>query len=92
MGLVSNNSQTVHHSIDHTIDSELVERGSGQAKRNRSAVGGSESSITTAMINSGVPFPLCRIVIDLIGRESCDELLFLFRSNDSYQSFSNIFE
>ena len=44
------------------------------------------------MINSGVPFPLCRFVIDLIGGESCDGLLFLFRSNVSYQSFTDVLD
>eukprot|EP00804_Cyclotella_cryptica_P014082 CCRYP_021190-RA/>CCRYP_021190-RA protein AED:0.03 eAED:0.03 QI:0/1/0.85/1/0.83/0.71/7/1221/1474 len=57
------------------------------AKRQRS-VDGNQSSLTSAMIKAGVPFPLCRFVVDLLGGERSDGLL--FRSDNSFQSFSDV--
>eukprot|EP00804_Cyclotella_cryptica_P007759 CCRYP_001367-RB/>CCRYP_001367-RB protein AED:0.13 eAED:0.13 QI:72/1/0.83/1/0.6/0.5/6/0/1635 len=57
------------------------------AKRQRS-VDGNQSSLTSAMIKGGVPYPLCRFVVDLLGGERSDGLL--FRSDNSFQSFSDV--
>jgi ATP-dependent RNA helicase DDX31/DBP7 len=42
------------------------------------------------MIGAGVPYPLCRFVVDLLGGECSDGLL--FRSDSSFESFSDILQ
>ena len=40
------------------------------------------------MINAGIPYPLCRFVVDLLGGECSDGLL--FRSDKSFDSFLDV--
>jgi hypothetical protein len=63
-----------------------------QAKRQRAAGADAnkQARISTAMIGSGVPYPLCRFVVDLLGGECSDGLL--FRSDSSFESFSDILQ
>ena len=49
-----------------------------------------QSRISNAMIDAGVPYPLCRFVVDLLGGECSDGLL--FRSDNSFESFSDILD
>ena len=44
--------------------------------------------ISSVMLSAGVPYPLIRFTLDLLGGESSDGVL--FRSDDSFQSFSDI--
>jgi hypothetical protein len=44
--------------------------------------------ISSVMSSAGVPYPLIRFTLDLLGGESSDGVL--FRSDDSFQSFSDI--
>eukprot|EP00804_Cyclotella_cryptica_P013328 CCRYP_005112-RC/>CCRYP_005112-RC protein AED:0.18 eAED:0.18 QI:308/1/1/1/0.83/0.57/7/3885/795 len=59
-----------------------------KVKLPRKAVDENEGRITTAMLNAGVPYPLCRFVVDLLGGECSDSLL--FRSDVSFESFSDV--
>ncbi|MFZ8905414.1 MAG: hypothetical protein ACO20I_15875, partial [bacterium] len=60
-----------------------------QAKRQR-AQDKSQGRLANVMVNSGVPYPLCRFTVDLLGGECSDGLL--FRSDDSFQSFSDVLD
>ena len=44
--------------------------------------------ISSVMLSAGVPYPLIRFTLDLLGGESSDGVL--FRSDDAFQSFSDI--
>ena len=57
-----------------------------QSKRPRA--NGNQGRIASAMTDVGVPFPLCRFVIDLLGGESSDG--FIFRSDESFQTFTDV--
>ena len=59
-----------------------------QAKRQRASMANKQSRISAAMVDAGVPYPLCRFVVDLLGGECSDGLL--FRSDDSFESFSDV--
>ena len=54
-----------------------------RAKRQRAQQTG---GITTAMLSAGVPYPLCRFTIDLLGGEDGQ----LFRSDNSFESFNDV--
>ena len=58
-----------------------------QAKRQRASTVNKQCRISAAMVNAGVPYPLCRFVVDLLGGECSDGLL--FRSDNSFESFSD---
>ena len=60
-----------------------------QAKRLRTTAN-KQSRISGAMITASVPYPLCRFVVDLLGGECSDGLL--FRSDSSFESFSDFID
>ena len=60
-----------------------------QAKRLR-ATANKQGRISAAMITANVPYPLCRFVVDLLGGECSDSLL--FRSDSSFESFSDVID
>jgi ATP-dependent RNA helicase DDX31/DBP7 len=60
---------------------------SEQVKRPR-ASDRNQGRLSSAMISTGVPYPLCRLVIDLLGGECSDGLL--FRSDNSFESFPDV--
>jgi hypothetical protein len=60
---------------------------SGQAKRPRASAR-NQGRLSSAMINVGVPYPLCRFVVDLFGGDCSNSLL--FRSDNSFESFSDV--
>lgn len=64
-------------------------RGMDQMKRPR-AQDKSQGTIMNTMLNSRVPFPLCRLTVDHLGGESNDGLL--FRSDNSFQSFTDLLD
>eukprot|EP00804_Cyclotella_cryptica_P015426 CCRYP_008072-RE/>CCRYP_008072-RE protein AED:0.22 eAED:0.22 QI:0/0.83/0.85/1/0.83/0.71/7/53/1353 len=72
---------------EHGDATENAAEGSNRLKRQR-ALGDDQCKINTTMIHSGVPYPLCRFVVDLIGGEGTDGLL--FRSDSSFHSFADI--
>ncbi|KAL7520379.1 hypothetical protein ACHAWX_005315 [Stephanocyclus meneghinianus] len=59
-----------------------------RSRMKRSRASDQQGRIANAMIEAGVPYPLCRFVIDLLGGECSDGLL--FRSDNAFQSFSDI--
>ena len=59
-----------------------------QAKRQKASMANKQSRISSVMIDAGVPYPLCRFVVDLLGGECSDGLL--FRSDNSFESFSDV--
>lgn len=48
----------------------------------------SQGTVMNTMLNSRVPFPLCRLTVDLLGGESNDGVL--FRGDNSFQSFTDV--
>ena len=58
-----------------------------QAKRPR-AKDRSQGRIANAMLDSGVPYPLCRFTVDLLGGECNGDAS--FRNDNSFQSFNDI--
>lgn len=54
-----------------------------RVKRRRAQQSG---GITTAMLSAGVPYPLCRFTLDLIGGEDGQ----LFRTDNSFESFNDV--
>jgi hypothetical protein len=76
----SESSCQLHLSIEDTTSYEA-----DQTKR-RKALNRGQSGITAVMSNAGVPYPLCRFVVDLLGGE--DGLM--FRRDDSFHSFSDV--
>jgi hypothetical protein len=68
-------------------DSQNFDDDSGQAKRPR-ASDRNQGRLSSAMINVGVPYPLCRFVVDLLGGDCSNSLL--FRSDNSFESFSDV--
>ena len=59
-----------------------------QAKRQRASMANKQGKISAAMVDAGVPYPLCRFIVDLLGGECSDGLL--FRSDNSFESFSDV--
>eukprot|EP00804_Cyclotella_cryptica_P028362 CCRYP_016431-RD/>CCRYP_016431-RD protein AED:0.05 eAED:0.05 QI:491/0.6/0.5/1/0.2/0.16/6/0/1361 len=74
--------------IGECIGAEAHERNQADAKAPRTAVDKTQGRITNVMLNSGVPYPLCRFVVDLLGEDCSDGLL--LRSDNSFASFSDI--
>lgn len=60
------------------------------SKRHKSASNENHGRLSAAMIGAGVPYPLCRFVVDLLGGECSDGLL--FRADNSFESFSDIIQ
>ena len=59
-----------------------------QTKRPRS---NNQYNITSVMMNAGVPYPLCRFIIDLLGGEgSVDADGILFRNDNAFTSFTDV--
>jgi len=58
------------------------EGGTDYLKRQKSTSSENRGRISTTMISAGVPYPLCRFVVDLLGGECSDGLL--FRSDTSF--------
>ncbi|KAL3802092.1 hypothetical protein HJC23_010848, partial [Cyclotella cryptica] len=54
----------------------------------RSALDGNPVGITAAMLNAGVPYPLCRFTIDLLGGESSEGMV--FRDDSAFDSFLDV--
>jgi hypothetical protein len=63
---------------------------SSQAKRPRAADANKQARISSTMLGAGVPYPLCRFVVDLLGGECSDGLL--YRSDSSFKSFADILQ
>ena len=59
-----------------------------QTKRQRASDLNNQGRISAAMIEAGVPYPLCRFVVDLLGGECSDGLL--YRSDRSFDSFLDV--
>eukprot|EP00804_Cyclotella_cryptica_P028367 CCRYP_016428-RA/>CCRYP_016428-RA protein AED:0.11 eAED:0.11 QI:153/1/1/1/1/1/4/1078/1095 len=80
---------TVHLPLSVRGSDECCEaRNLAKIKVPRKAVDEYEGRITTAMLKAGVPYPLCQFVVDLLGGECSDGLL--FRSDVSFASFSDV--
>ena len=62
----------------------------GEHNKRHRAHANKQARISAAMIDAGVPYPLCRLTVDLLGGECSDGLL--FRSDNSFVSFSDIIQ
>ena len=74
---------------DYDEKPEKPEGNQEKAKRLR-ATANKQGRISAAMITAGVPYPFCRFVVDLLGGECSDGLL--FRSDSSFESLSDIID
>ena len=86
--ITSDGTPTLLLSLDDYDDSLDKSDKREQAKRQRASAVNKQGRISAAMIDAGVPYPLCRFVVDLLGGECSDGLL--FRSDNSFDSFSDV--
>jgi ATP-dependent RNA helicase DDX31/DBP7 len=74
--------------IGECVESRADQMNQAARKVPRKEAAKHQGRITAAMINTGVPYPLCRFVVDLLGGELSDGLL--LRSDNSFESFSDV--
>ena len=86
--IASDGTPTLLLSLDDYDENVGKSEDREQAKRQRASTVNKQGRISAAMVEAGVPYPLCRFVVDLLGGECSDGLL--FRSDDSFESFSDV--